>query len=114
MKLMTFAAGLAAGYVLGARAGREKYEQITAAFDRARHHPALPSAGPATSDRVTGPATSDRVTSAAEATTPTAGDRQVDSPGIASPVGPSPRPRRKGTKATVTVPSVTADPAPEV
>lgn len=28
MRTLTFAAGLAAGYVLGARAGREKYEQI--------------------------------------------------------------------------------------
>jgi hypothetical protein len=31
MRTMTFAAGLAAGYVLGAKAGRDKYEQITAA-----------------------------------------------------------------------------------
>jgi len=28
MKTLTFAVGLAAGYVLGARAGRERYEQI--------------------------------------------------------------------------------------
>jgi hypothetical protein len=28
MKAFTFVAGLAAGYVLGTRAGREKYEQI--------------------------------------------------------------------------------------
>ncbi|MEU8241274.1 hypothetical protein AB0C07_23765 [Actinoplanes missouriensis] len=30
MRLMTLAAGLATGYVLGTRAGREKYEQIAA------------------------------------------------------------------------------------
>ncbi|MEV6493131.1 hypothetical protein AB0M20_31595, partial [Actinoplanes sp. NPDC051633] len=31
MRFVKLAAGLAAGYVLGARAGREKYEQIAAA-----------------------------------------------------------------------------------
>jgi hypothetical protein len=30
MRIMTLAAGLATGYVLGARAGREKYDQIAA------------------------------------------------------------------------------------
>lgn len=30
MRSLTFAAGLATGYVLGARAGREKYERIVA------------------------------------------------------------------------------------
>jgi hypothetical protein len=34
MRTFTFAAGLAAGYVLGARAGREKYEQIVTSFQK--------------------------------------------------------------------------------
>jgi hypothetical protein len=34
MRTFTFAAGLAAGYVLGARAGREKYEQIVTGFQK--------------------------------------------------------------------------------
>jgi hypothetical protein len=119
VKLMTFAAGLAAGYVLGARAGREKYEQITAAFDRARSHPAVSQARDAASDLVTtateAPTPTPTPTPAAAPTpTPTPSLSPVDSPGIASPGGASRRPRRAGTQATVTAPSVTADPAPEV
>lgn len=34
MRIMTLAAGLATGYVLGTRAGREKYEQIATAARR--------------------------------------------------------------------------------
>jgi hypothetical protein len=41
MKVLTFAAGLAAGYVLGAKAGREKYEQIASAARRASSHPTV-------------------------------------------------------------------------
>ncbi|MFI6073865.1 hypothetical protein ACIA5C_20055 [Actinoplanes sp. NPDC051343] len=41
MKLLTFAAGLAAGYVLGSRAGREAYEQIVAQVGQARRHPTV-------------------------------------------------------------------------
>jgi hypothetical protein len=57
MKVMTFAAGLAAGFVLGSRAGREKYEQIVAGARKVGDHPmvvqaqekakGLLSAGPA-------------------------------------------------------------------
>jgi len=39
MRTMTFAAGLAAGYVLGAKAGRDKYEQIAAAARRLGDQP---------------------------------------------------------------------------
>jgi len=38
---LTLAAGLGAGYVLGARAGREKYEQIAAAARRISDRPAV-------------------------------------------------------------------------
>jgi hypothetical protein len=41
MKLLTFAAGLAAGYVLGSRAGREAYEQIVAQVRQARSNPTV-------------------------------------------------------------------------
>lgn len=40
MKTLTFVAGLAAGYVLGTRAGHEKYEQIV---DGAKNMSARPS-----------------------------------------------------------------------
>ncbi len=39
MRKMTFLMGMGAGYVLGARAGRERYEQIMEAFDSFRTNP---------------------------------------------------------------------------
>lgn len=49
-QLMKFAVGLAAGYVLGSRAGRKKYEQIVAGLRTVRHHPAVQEAQQATMD----------------------------------------------------------------
>jgi hypothetical protein len=40
----TFAAGLVAGFVIGARAGRERYEQLKKAARRAAEHPAVQQA----------------------------------------------------------------------
>ncbi|WP_229070161.1 hypothetical protein [Actinoplanes sp. DH11] len=44
MRLLTLAAGLATGYVLGTRAGRERYEQIAAAARKAAGSPAATQA----------------------------------------------------------------------
>ncbi|RNI25361.1 hypothetical protein [Flexivirga caeni] len=41
MSKLTFAVGIAAGYVLGARAGRGRYEQIKQLAGRAWNHPAV-------------------------------------------------------------------------
>ena len=41
MKVFKLATGLAIGYVLGSRAGRDKYEQIVAAARKAQNHPAV-------------------------------------------------------------------------
>lgn len=41
---VTFAAGIAVGYVLGARAGRERYEQIKRAAQRLADSPAVQAA----------------------------------------------------------------------
>ncbi len=41
MKVVTLAAGVAVGYVLGTRAGREKYEQIAAGARKLSGHPAV-------------------------------------------------------------------------
>ncbi|WP_062205293.1 hypothetical protein [Streptomyces sp. NBRC 109706] len=41
MRRLVFVAGVAVGYVLGARAGRERYEQLRAAADRLRSNPAV-------------------------------------------------------------------------
>ncbi|MGW7575081.1 YtxH domain-containing protein [Streptomyces sp. NPDC054765] len=38
---LTFIAGLATGYVLGARAGRERYEQLRKAAQRVMQNPAV-------------------------------------------------------------------------
>ncbi|WP_016906623.1 hypothetical protein [Streptomyces xiaopingdaonensis] len=44
---LTFAAGLAVGYVLGSKAGRERYEQLAAATRRIAENPAVRNAGEA-------------------------------------------------------------------
>lgn len=44
MKAVTFAAGLAAGYILGTRAGREKYEQIVESARTLSNKPAVQQA----------------------------------------------------------------------
>lgn len=44
MKTLTFAAGVAAGYVLGTRAGREKYEQILEGARNLANQPAVAKA----------------------------------------------------------------------
>ncbi|MEV6927771.1 hypothetical protein AB0M46_25170 [Dactylosporangium sp. NPDC051485] len=41
MRLMTLAAGVAVGYVLGTRAGRAKYEQIVDGMRQVRANPSL-------------------------------------------------------------------------
>jgi len=44
MKTLTFAAGLAAGYLLGTRAGREKYQQIVHSAKNLSEHPTVQQA----------------------------------------------------------------------
>jgi hypothetical protein len=44
MRLLTLAAGVAAGYVLGTRAGRGKYEQIVEGARQLRANPSLAQA----------------------------------------------------------------------
>ena len=43
MAKLSFLAGFGAGYVLGSRAGRERYEQIRHGWDRAKDDPRLQS-----------------------------------------------------------------------
>jgi hypothetical protein len=42
--MMGFLLGVATGYVLGARAGRERYEQIVRTYHRVADHPAVQGA----------------------------------------------------------------------
>lgn len=51
---VTFAAGLATGFVLGARAGRERYEQMKRLARRAADNPALQQAAGAAAAQATG------------------------------------------------------------
>ena len=44
MHKLSLAAGFAAGYVMGARAGRQRYEQIAQAARKVRDHPTVQSA----------------------------------------------------------------------
>jgi hypothetical protein len=53
MKIFTLAAGVAVGYVLGSRAGREKYEEIAAAARRFAGHPTVQDAKAKTAEAVT-------------------------------------------------------------
>ena len=39
--MKTFVLGVAIGYVLGARAGRERYDQLVRAYRRVKDHPAV-------------------------------------------------------------------------
>ncbi|MCW2635792.1 MAG: uncharacterized protein JWQ99_2159 [Blastococcus sp.] len=43
MAKLSFLAGFGAGYVLGTRAGRERYEQIRRAYEQAKDDPRLQS-----------------------------------------------------------------------
>jgi len=52
MKTLTFAAGIAAGYVLGTRAGREKYEQLVAGARNLANQPAVVKAQSRVKDAV--------------------------------------------------------------
>ncbi|HEY3734544.1 MAG TPA: hypothetical protein VGL63_11575 [Streptosporangiaceae bacterium] len=51
---VTFAAGLAAGFVIGARAGRERYEQMKKLARRAADNPAVQQAAGAAAAQATG------------------------------------------------------------
>lgn len=42
--MLRFVLGAAVGYVLGARAGRERYEQLVRTYERVADHPAVQGA----------------------------------------------------------------------
>jgi len=97
VKVFKLAAGLAIGYVLGSRAGRDKYDQIVAAARRAQNHPAV------TQTKQKAKQLLGSASAAAAADTGTAPPATVS----ATPVS---RPPRRRTTTGVTAPEVTADP----
>jgi hypothetical protein len=54
MSRMAFAAGFATGYVVGTRAGRERYEQIVKLARQAAEHPAVQQAAGVVQAQATG------------------------------------------------------------
>ena len=93
----TFAAGLAAGFVIGTRAGRERYEQMKKLARRAADSPAVQQAAGAAAAQATGlakTATSkvvdkvqQRTPGFADAAVRKAGDRLTGRRGGADPAG---------------------------
>lgn len=55
--MMAFVLGAAVGYVLGARAGRERYEQIVRNYHRLAEHPTVQNAAGMARQKVTGAVT---------------------------------------------------------
>ena len=98
MKVIRFAAGLAVGYVLGSRAGREKYEQIVAAARKAQGHPAVTQAQHKAKELIG---------TAPEPLPASADPVRSDEPAPGSTVKPLPRPPRR-PKTTPT--AATANP----
>jgi hypothetical protein len=56
--MMAFILGAATGYVLGAQAGRERYEQIVRMYNQIAGHPAVQGAAGMAREKVTGAVTS--------------------------------------------------------
>ena len=94
MKIIRFAAGLAVGYVLGSRAGRERYEQIVAAARKAQDHPAVIEVKQKARELVG---------SAADTTA-------VEVTPAATTTAPPPRPPRRTPKSTLTGAGTVTDP----
>jgi hypothetical protein len=101
MKVMKFAVGLAAGYVLGSRAGREKYERILAGARKAQTHPAVTQAQQKAKELL----------NAGTDTLPARADTQPSDAETTVPIGTTgPRTPRHRTKSTPAAPSMTTDP----
>jgi hypothetical protein len=101
MRVMKFAVGLAAGYVLGSRAGREKYEQILAGARKAQSHPAVTRVQQKAKELLD---TGTDTLSARLGTEPLDAETTV-------PIGTTaPRSPRHRTKTAPTAPSMTTDP----
>lgn len=88
MRTMTFAAGLAAGYVLGTKAGREKYDQISAAARRLGEQPLISQTQSALKDaaQTTGQAAAAKIAALA----PSAPEGAADSGSASSTMKTSP------------------------
>ena len=102
MRIFTLAAGLATGYVLGSRAGREKYEQIVAQYQRVSSHPSVVQAQEKTkqalSSRASGVITKLDPTAPAEPPAEPPAEQPVEPPVSVAPVRPVRRPARSSSR----------------
>jgi hypothetical protein len=109
MKVIKLAAGLAIGYVLGSRAGRDKYQQIVVAARKAQNHPAVTQAQRKAKDLLAAANTSATGTDPVRATPPlVAIDSDVPTTELGGAAGSGP-PRRRSS-STPTAPTATINP----
>ncbi|GAB3850264.1 hypothetical protein ACFPIJ_25475 [Dactylosporangium cerinum] len=102
MRLLTLAAGLAAGYVLGTRAGRGKYEQIVEGARQLRANPTLAQAQATAKNLATTPG---EPVPATPATISRPVSTKPATPATATPATAAPKaPRRPATPATLADP----------
>jgi hypothetical protein len=102
VKVFTFAAGFAAGYVLGSRAGREKYEQIVVGWQKLTSHPTVVQTQEKAKDLLA--SGTQTVTAKLEAATPD------DGPSAAAAPASTPRPRPARRKTTAETSTSAANP----
>jgi hypothetical protein len=103
MKVVTFAAGLAAGYVLGTRAGREKYQQIVATAKKVSSHPSVQQAQDKAKDLIGAgtDAVTTKIASATSSSDTTDGGEATFGSDAATP-----RPPRRKTVTVTTEPTI--------
>jgi len=98
MKIFKLTAGLAIGYVLGTRAGRDKYDQIAAAARKAHTHPAVTQAQQKAKELLGYPGV-----------TPSTHDAAASTPATAL-AEPAPRAAHRPRKPTVVAPDLISEP----
>lgn len=101
MKVFKLATGLAVGYVLGSRAGRDKYNQIVAAARKAQDHPTV-----AQVERKAKGLLGTTGSSLATGTDPV----PVQAPTTSATTNPTPRPPRRQLKNAPTTSGTAIDP----
>ena len=102
MKVFKLATGLAVGYVLGARAGRDKYEQIVATARKAQNHPAVAQVQDKAKQLLSSASTS----SAPDTDT----DPELTTTFTSAVTDAAPRSSRRQPKSSMTIPDVATDP----
>ena len=102
MKVFKLAAGFAAGYVLGSRAGRDKYEQIVATARKAQNHPAVTQVQDKAKQLLSSASTA--------SATDTDPGPELTTTFTSAVADPAPRSSRRQPKSSMTVPDVATDP----